>query len=181
MTTHVWLDLEETIISSWHESLLINHNVIKGWLDDNHIGDINIWSFAIWDEGDRDEFVESGMKASLERVLKRKILTYPSLRDMRRMIYQYEKVTYSHNSDFMSMNGKHWSFIKFCAGEHPDKRCILIDDTVPNWEIKDKKTNGEIILINIADLKKTHMEKINEQETTNKGLNAREYCYQEQD
>ena len=150
---HVWLDLEATIITCWEEGFLINQEVIKSWLDENNIGDINIWSFALWDEKDRDEFITSGMKSAIEKVLDRRILTHPCIREMRAMIFKTEKLKYISTRDFIQINGKHWSFIKFCMGEHPDKKCVLIDDMVPSIEIRDSRTQGEIILINIEDLK----------------------------
>jgi hypothetical protein len=150
--SQVWIDLEETIIDSWSSGLLINHHKIKNWLDTNNIDDINIWSFAIWDEKDQKEFVSSGMHESIERVLNRKILSSVSVTEMHKLVYQYEKVRYDNDTDFMSLNGKHWSFIKFCMGHHVGQDCILIDDCVPSWIIEDTKTGGKITLINVRDI-----------------------------
>ena len=148
----LWLDLEETIINNWNDGLLINSTRIRNWLDNNNIDDINIWSFAIWDEKDQLEFVKSGMKESIERVLRRQILSYPSITEMSKFVYQYEKIHYDGRTDFIAINGKHWSFIKFCMGQHPGKDCILIDDSIPSWNIEDTKTGGKITLINVRDI-----------------------------
>ena len=148
----IWLDLEETIIDSWNSGLLVNASKIRKWLNDNDCGDIHIWSFAIWNEKDQSEFETSGMKDSIERILRRQILSYPSVIDMHKFVYQYEKVRYDGTTDFMSINGKHWSFIKFCMGHHIGKECILIDDSIPSWTITDNKTGTIIKLINVRDI-----------------------------
>ena len=152
MTKHLWLDLEETIIDSWSSGLLINPHKIRKWLDQNDIDDIHIWSFAIWDDKDKNEFVTSGMKESIECVLRRQILSSLSVIEMHKLVYQYEKVRYDGTTDFMSLNGKHWSFIKYCMGHHIGEHCILIDDCVPSWTLNDNKTGTIVELINVRDI-----------------------------
>lgn len=149
---HIWLDLEETIINNWNDGLLINVSRIKKWLADNNISNIHIWSFAIWNDSDQLDFVDSGMKDSIERALDCKILTYMSVAQMEQAVYEYERFRYDSQSEFMQLNGKRWSFIKYCLLKHPTKKCILIDDAVPTLEMKVKKTQGEIHLINIDDI-----------------------------
>ena len=165
---NVWLDLEQTIINNWQEGLLINSTAIRRWLNQHEVGDIHIWSFAIYNDKDLKDFVQSGMKEAIERILNRKILSHPSVEQMQQMVYKYERIKYDHWSEFTALNGKQWSFIKFCLGEHPDKKCVLIDDVVPSLEIKNVKTGGEIILINVNDIIKQRYS--NEQKTTIKGV-----------
>jgi hypothetical protein len=152
MSVTVWLDLEETIIDSWSSGVLINTHKIKKWLDDHNVSLISIWSFAIWNEVDQQEFVSSGMKSAIEQALHRPIVSAPSILNMKEYVYDYERIHYDDGCDFMTMNGKHWSFIKFCMGRWPGTHCVLIDDCVPSWTIKDNATGGVIELINILDI-----------------------------
>lgn len=148
----VFLDLEETIIDSWANGILVNAGRIKKWLDKNHLGGIHIWSFAIYDDKDQHEFETSGMKTSIEHVLGREILSSLSIVDMSKLVYQYEKLRYDNRSDFMQMNGKHWSFIKYCMGHQIGNKCILIDDCVPDWVLSDNNTGTIVELINVRNI-----------------------------
>jgi hypothetical protein len=149
---NVWLDLEETIIDSWSSGILINVFKLKKWLDDHNVQLISIWSFAIWNDEDKQEFVANGMKSEIECSLHRPIISAPSVLNMKDYVYEYEHVKYDDACDFMAINGKHWAFIKFCMGQRPGEHCVLIDDCVPSWTIKDNKTGGVVELINILDI-----------------------------
>jgi hypothetical protein len=150
--SNVFLDLEGTIIDGWNSGLLINPNKIKIWLDSNNIGDIHIFSFALYNNKDLVEFVDSGMKNSIERALNRRILTWPSVEDIQKVVYDYEHVRYENVYEFSQINGKHWAFIKFILGQQEEGEFVLIDDTIPSLEIKDNKGNKVIRLINIVDI-----------------------------
>ena len=60
----IWLDLEETIISSWADFLsfsyncIINEKKIRKFLRDNNIKEVNVFSFAIWNDKDKEVFVK---------------------------------------------------------------------------------------------------------------------------
>jgi hypothetical protein len=148
----VWLDLEETIINSWHEGLLMNVDKIKKQLELLNVCTVNIWSFAIWDEDDHNEFVKSGMKESIERALNVTINGWLCVDDIQKAVQKYENITYESRSDFMSLNGKHWSFIKYCLYKQRGHQNILIDDVVGNWLMSDADTNTIVQLINIKNI-----------------------------
>ncbi len=148
----VWLDLEETIINNWNDGLFLGHvHKIKKWLDDNEIKEINIWSFAIWNDKDILDF-ESHLKKQIELALGRPIVLYPSVEQMQKLVYQYEHTEYDSVWEFMQLNRKNWSFIKYCLGHHKDCKCILIDDAVPNQTLVDHDINLTIRLINVLSL-----------------------------
>ncbi|PPD55509.1 MAG: hypothetical protein CTY12_00605 [Methylotenera sp.] len=149
----IWLDLEETIINNWYDGLLINPGRIKKWIKSTYnVDEINIWSFAIYDEKDKAEFVSSGMKEAIEKALECRINDFLSIDEMRAKIEKHEGIKYDSREDFMQINGKKWSFIKYCVGYEPNARCVLLDDAVPSWELIDWKTNTVVHLINIIDI-----------------------------
>lgn len=149
---NVWLDLEDTIITTWAEGVLLRPSRIKQWLDEQGVKDIHIWSFAIWDETDKQIFLQSGMKDMIESALERSIDEFPSVKEMQAVIFKHERMMYESRTEFMQLNGKQWSFIKYCLGEYPGQCCILIDDAVSSLHIKDMKSGTEIQLINVGDL-----------------------------
>jgi hypothetical protein len=149
---NIWLDLEETIINNWDDGLLMNVSRIKHWLDVLEVKEINIWSFAIWNQDDKDFFVTSGMKGGIQRVLERDIIEFPSVEDMRAYVYEYERIKYDSQSEFMSINGKRWSFIKYCMAHQIGQHSILLDDAVPNLDVYDRKTKTNIQLYNVVDI-----------------------------
>jgi hypothetical protein len=148
----VWLDLEETIINSWHEGLLMNVDKIKKQLELLNVTTVNIWSFAIWDKDDHTEFVKSGMKESIERALNVTINEWLCVDDIQKVVQKYENIVYESRSDFTLLNGKHWSFIKYCLYKQRGHQNILIDDVVGNWLLSDADTNTIVQLINIKDI-----------------------------
>ncbi|RWZ87281.1 MAG: hypothetical protein EO766_12210 [Hydrotalea sp. AMD] len=144
----VWLDLEETIIDDWDNGLLVNHGKIKRWLDNRNITELRIWSFAIHNDADKKVF-DFHMKEIIERVLDRPIIEVLSVEEMCQKISKTEKTHYDDISDFIQMNGKMWSFIKFCLGHKQNKHLVLIDDCVPNMRIDefDKKLIIELVKV----------------------------------
>lgn len=148
----VWLDLEETIIDSWSSGLLVNTSKVRKWISDQAVTNVSIWSFAIWDEKDWNEFSSSGIKNTLERALNVEIYEYLCVDDVQKKVFEYENVHYESRSDFMSLNGKHWSFIKYCMHHQQGHECILLDDVVPSWVLLEPKTNTIVRLVNIVDI-----------------------------
>ncbi len=148
----VWLDLEDTIITNWNEGLLLNPGKIKNWLDERDIKELRIWSFAIWDDKDKAHFVRSGMKRMIETALERPILEWPSVKEMQTLVEYYEGIIYDSRTEFMQLNSKKWSFIKYCLGHKKHTTCVLIDDAVPNMTIKELDLLLTIELIKVQNL-----------------------------
>jgi hypothetical protein len=123
----------------------MNVNVIKRWLDALEVKEINIWSFAIWTKEDKEFFVTSGMKEAIERALERDIVEFPSVEEMRAYVYEYEHITYDSQREFMTLNGKRWSFIKYCMVHRIGQHSILLDDAVPNLDVYDRNTHTTIL------------------------------------
>jgi hypothetical protein len=70
-----------------------------------------------------------------------------------KVVSKYESVQYDSRFEYAQLNGKHWSFFKYCMSQHVGDHCILIDDAVPSWTLTDHKTGTTIELINILDIK----------------------------
>lgn len=156
MKKSVWLDLEDTVIDVWSSGRLLHDKIakIKNLLADIKPKQINIWSFAIWHEKQQVEFVQSGMKESLELELGYLIDRFPNTEQMRAFAYDFESIHYDSTLEFMQLNGKAWSFIKF-ASLHQDTKFWLIDDAVPSLTVSNHQTNTTIHLLNVdRDLEK---------------------------
>jgi hypothetical protein len=147
--TKVFLDLEDTIITNWDEALLTNVNVITRWLESllDSRRTIQIHSFAIWDEKDKVHFVESGMKAMIEKALDVEIIEWLSIEEMQQIVEEWSGFRFSDRIDFMQLHGKHRSFEKICLARERDCRCILLDDAIPHRTIVDHERNLTIGLV----------------------------------
>lgn len=153
-TPNLYLDLEETIIDNWYNGILINVQSIKCYLDDVYDKNIpiHIWSYAIGNQRDQREFLDTGMKSIIETALGRKIINFPSIEEMMSTVSAYEGLRYDSIPEFMQINGKHWSFIKYCLAQHSGANCVLIDDTIGNWTFKCNDTNTSVELVNVRTL-----------------------------
>lgn len=147
----VWLDLEETIIDNWWDALLINPNRIKRWLDERNVTELRIWSFAIGNDEDKRIF-ERVMKKPIETALGRPILEWPSVEEMQKLVERYEGIIYDSQTEFIQINSKKWSFIKFCLGNKTGEHCVLIDDAVPNLTIVEHDRHLKIDLIKVQHI-----------------------------
>lgn len=144
MNKVIWLDLEETIITSWNNFLnftpnsIINENKIRKFLVDNNIKEINIFSAAIWNEDDKKVF-NNDIKPILENILNIKINEFPSLDDLRTKDHYNRRIRWFNNSDFIEVNCKFISFLNFLRFEKKSNHHILIDDCVQNIKIEVEK------------------------------------------
>ena len=150
----LWLDLEGTIIDDWYKGNLFLGRRIKDFTDEHKISKLNIFSFAIQSVFDQEKFVSRGMKKMIEDFLEVEILNHPSVPDMMRKISPWEKLKYDDMFDFMSINCKHWAFIKYIQAhsEFNNQHFVLIDDMVDNMEILIKDRNLKIELIDVRKM-----------------------------
>ncbi len=148
----VWLDLEETIITSWSEGLLMNVNKLKNWLLVNDVTEIHIFSYAIWDKEDYKYFVTSGMKEMIETALGVSIVSWISVDELKTKVEYYEGIIYDSRTEFMQINNKEWGFVKYCLSQYKTEECYLIDDTVPNMGFHEYDKLLDMYLINVNSL-----------------------------
>ncbi len=150
----LWLDLEDTIITNWHDVLFTYHTQnIKQWILKYQPDSVHIFSAAIYDEADQRTF-ETTMKLDIEQALQCSIQSWPSMYEVQRIIYNYERVKYDSLFEFIQINGKTWSFVKMLMGRNiKDEHHVLIDDAVSKIEVNDTSRNNKFTLINVNELK----------------------------
>ena len=93
MNKAVFLDLEETIIESWHDPLLCNVDKIREILRNEETEDIHIFSFVISGNRDKEIFKER-LKPFIEEVLGVRILTWPSVEEIRQEVLSFNNVVF---------------------------------------------------------------------------------------
>jgi hypothetical protein len=52
----IFLDLEDTVIESWHSPYYTNLQKVRKWLKDNAVTEVGIFSFAIHNDADKAVF-----------------------------------------------------------------------------------------------------------------------------
>ena len=148
----VWLDLEGTIIKSWQDFLYsgttINIKEVRSWLIARNITEVNIFSAAIYDTRDKTIFLEQ-MKTDLEECLKVNIIQWPSIEDLMKSSKKFDFVEYCSVNEYIQLNGKFLSFLKYCIINGKNQNNILIDDCVANWQLIGDNGNTVIETINI--------------------------------
>lgn len=150
MKKSIWLDLEETVINNWYDGMpIIETWKVKKWLQENtRSPNVNIFSYAIYDESDKSEFVFK-YKSWLEQELEIIIDEFPSVEDVIKSDNAYYETTF----DFTSTNPKWIGFQKYVIDlELTDTHFILIDDCVPNLTMHFKDSGNIIEMINVKTL-----------------------------
>ena len=150
MRNIVWVDLEETLIDSWGEFNVIDRNInnINKLLKKVKQTEMSVWSFAIWTENDIKRFNTNGIKQQLEELLEFNFTNIHTIDEMKQMVEEYDQFKYNDTVEFIQLNQKLWSFVKYCLN-HSNTSFWLIDDCVPNMTIQNKDSNVTINCINV--------------------------------
>lgn len=133
----VFLDLEKTIIYSWDDPIVINEGIIINQLQLIRPDFVGIYSFAIYDEQDRNIFLKI-MKQEIENTLHIKIepsLIFTVLEIAKTVL----KMQTGDVQKFIQTYGKQKSFQEFIKQKFQEGEFILIDDLVENFEIPNIK------------------------------------------
>jgi hypothetical protein len=146
----VWLDLEETLIKSWHDHMLINDFFkVKKYVESLQANKVNIFSYAIWTNEDKYEF-ENDLKPWLEDHLGFFIEKNPSVADMVNATKQFQGIIYLDHIDFINLVPKWLGFYYYISNlQSNNTTYYLIDDCVPNMVIN---SNNTIQFVNVKDL-----------------------------
>ena len=156
----VYLDLEGTVIESWHDPLLINVGVLKEFLAKHNVTKVGIYSFAIYDANDR-EYFKRDMQSAIERALGVEITDVPSITDMMMVDHKYTGCQFMMGKkpiggeifDYITIRGKAQSFANFASYALKFTNALLIDDVVPDFTMEYHTVGCSIRFLNVTNKK----------------------------
>ena len=158
--TKLYLDLEETVIKSWQDQVLVKSDKLEQLLAfDLTIDrdDVRIFSFAIYDQKDQDEF-ERRIKPMLERRFGITITQWPSIEDIATADQRLTGIRWLDGDtmggldihEFITIRGKVTAFENYVRFHHDDgDRHVLLDDVVPFRSVTDLRTGTVVLTINV--------------------------------
>jgi hypothetical protein len=150
-TPKVFFDLEQTLIPIWDDPVPCNKEKVSKFLKDNDFFFVDIFSFAVWDDKDRQHF-NTTMRSWIEREFKLRVDAVWTVDEIRRIVLKQMCAHFDH-SEFLSLWGKKRAFEEFCEATMPDgTHTILVDDSVPNKVIFNKDRNLTIEFVNVDTL-----------------------------
>lgn len=133
MRTHIFLDLEQTVIDTWESQRLINIEQVTNKLRDQpHDAVMHIFSFALWDEKDERNF-RSDLEIRLMQALgvHTRFIVH-TVDQIGEALLRSTKVLWDRR-DLITCLGKQDAFMQFCRSKFDkDVFCVLIDDMVIN-------------------------------------------------
>lgn len=145
----VFLDLEKTIIHSWDDPVIINEDMIRKHLQLIQPDLVGIYSFAIYDEQDRNVFLNT-IKEEIENTFHLKIEA-ALIFTVQEIAKTVLKMQTEDIQKFIQTYGKQRSFLEFVKEKFPEGEFILIDDLVENLEIENIKLVNPFINKNIIN------------------------------
>ena len=161
---HLFLDLEDTIITpvieGWWNVELVNVDKIKSFINEFQPDVVNIFSFALHGDIDRNNFSASNCKSMIEKALGVSIGNVPIVENEIIQACCNQKWISADRVDFMDIRdfwGKHDAFRLWTKHlfEHSFKNwqqeteVVLLDDDVFNehFQWPDMKVSGRILNI----------------------------------
>ena len=149
-----FIDLEQTIIPCWDDPCVMHSQAerIRDFLHAQDAAEVHIFSFAIWNQKDKQDFVSRGIERAIEDSLQLPVMTYPSVEDMMRVDFRYSGVKFENIMEFVQMRGKKDAFIHYVLGSCDFQKAVLIDDVVPDLTVTHRKKGWSIELWNVDSL-----------------------------
>lgn len=143
-----YFDLEETLITSWVDTLLCNKEKVEAFIKQHNVKEVHIFSAAIWDDYDKNIF-EKNLKGWLEGVYNISIVSWPSMKDVWAKT-NWKTVKFVNVSEFIMIIGKKRMFEDWCKlMHHRDSHCILLDDSFEEESLINKVHNTIIEVVDI--------------------------------
>jgi len=149
-TFKVFLDLEETVITSWDEGLLCNTSKVREFLSKQKVTSFTVFSFAVWNDKDKVDF-ERLHRRSLELALDCVVTGCPSVTDFMKADTELTGVKFDSLTDFISIRGKVGAFTSWVRF-HEIGDALLVDDVVPNLDVVNRDTGEVTRFINVKDI-----------------------------
>lgn len=152
----VFLDLEDTVISNWFEGFPVHTEQVRHFLHVKAgVTEVDIFSFAIWDERHVDEF-NARLCADLEHQLGVRVNNVVDCATMMQSDQRFTRVRFENLMEFISLRGKADAFLNWAFANHPGEHCVLVDDIVPNRLTHDFDTGTRVQTINVFALDLTN-------------------------
>lgn len=143
-----YFDLEETLITSWVDTLLCNKEKVEAFIKQHNVKEVHIFSAAIWDDYDKNIF-EKNLKGWLEGVYNISIVSWPSMKDVWART-NWKTTKFDNVSEFITLIGKKRMFEDWCKlMHHRDSHCILLDDSFEEESLINKVHNTIIEVVDI--------------------------------
>lgn len=146
----VWLDLEQTIIAIWQEPELCNVPQIRSFLQRQNVKSVNIFSFAVWNDADREVFNRT-MRDGIAQALGVKINLVPTLAEVMKTIFHKSGNLFEPH-EFCSVWGKTKAFHDYIYLSGQKGSHTLIDDMVQNMTIQYEDENYCMRFVNVDTL-----------------------------
>ena len=149
----VYIDLEQTVIESWDRIKAVPKACaqIRKFCKEYNVSEVSIFSYAIYDETDKEEFRTNGITNLIESELGVKCDPYaPSIEDFQKAAerYFFHKVP---RSEFFPYVKKHIMFPIWIDEVHQNNpehsEYILFDDMVHNTIIHTGRYNIRMIAV----------------------------------
>ncbi len=151
MMKKIFLDLEGTVITTWGDAMLCNTAVVGKFLKAEGVTEVDIFSFAVYDDADRQSF-NNGIKKALEMSSLGVTINHcPTVDDMMRVVKRFTMTAWTRQ-EMLSVWGKYRTFVDYCRAQYKDMECVLVDDVVPNMTIVDHDKNLTIRFVNVETL-----------------------------
>ena len=147
---NVFLDLEQTVITSWDEGLLLNATKVREFLAEQNVTNFTVFSFAVWDDKDKVNF-ERLHRRGLERALDCKVAACPSVEDFMQADTELTGVHFDSLTDFISIRGKVGAFTNWVRFKGLGNS-VLVDDVVPNIDIVNRDSGAVTRFVNVDSL-----------------------------
>jgi len=149
---NVYLDLEQTVVDSWDSGLLVNSTTVKDWLERLAVKEVSVFSFAVWNEQDQQEFWRR-LHDPLTRALGVTVKQCPSFKDFMKADTEVTGVRWDDDlTEFIAIRGKVDSFRSWCRLHHNGEHCVLVDDVVPNGFWQDVDSGFKVDYVNVTTL-----------------------------
>lgn len=152
----VFLDLEGTVISMIDDPVLMNMSKVGHWLKNEKVDNFGIFSFAIDNKEERDEFTRGWVYKTLEQRFDRPIGRIVTTEEAMKGACGINRVSFEGLWEFKQLWGKERGFIDFGRQmfnnfEVPIE-LVLLDDMVPNMIVELPDINLTIRLVNVDSL-----------------------------
>jgi hypothetical protein len=154
MNTRVFLDLEGTVINNWDDLDLEwrKCRALKRMLAEGNVRSVEIFSFAIYDDHDRQKWVDSRLGLLLSTHLEVDVTAFPlTVDEIKLNIQRSRGLFFEDRREFIQLLGKQEAFIQWAQSQMSGE-FLLIDDMVQDVVFENLTTKHKVACLNIDSL-----------------------------